>query len=496
MLLDEFLYKIGFEIDGDKLRQVTTMLNQIGNTAKEALKPLNDEIAAGFERNAAGLQKVDEFINKVRQKASELKQEVDAHAPAVEKTAKAVKKTDENIKKATVSSKSLKSQFEEFRNKFFLVGVVSSALSGLITNYLSKPLENINELAKQKNKLFDITASEINQAKEYQEGLKTTKNYLSSITTQVALKLLPAVNQNTRGFNNFLRANKNLVVEGLSNVGKWIIKLGQVFINSFRALNYLITKTIGWKNALLILGGVLLLLKRAMILAFIASPIGIVITAIGALMLLLDDLVTYLDGGESLFGEYWEPFIAWGKKALAWFETVKPTIAVIVGSIRDYFYGACMSTWSVFQMLVGLFTGDTDLMNEGWENLCNTMKFLFSDAINMIKNWLSELYDEYIAPIVDKINAVKDSIKNTWEDAKKGAGDAWDGFKSWFGFGDDAAKLAPATAVATQPNSYDNHATTTNNLYLTTNNEQIAQNFLNKNLGSNLGATQRNFTGR
>lgn len=492
MLLDEFLYKIGFEIDGDKLRQVTTMLNQIGNTAKEALKPLNDEIAAGFERNAAGLQKVDEFINKVRQKASELKQEVDAHAPAVEKTAKAVKKTDENIKKATVSSKSLKSQFEEFRNKFFLVGVVSSALSGLITNYLSKPLENINELAKQKNKLFDITASEINQAKEYQEGLKTTKNYLSSITTQVALKLLPAVNQNTRGFNNFLRANKNLVVEGLSNVGKWIIKLGQVFINSFRALNYLITKTIGWKNALLILGGVLLWLKRAMILAFIASPIGIVITAIGALMLLLDDLVTYLDGGESLFGDYWKPCIEWGKKAIALYKEIKPTIKEVWDFVVNFITESVNAIIALFEVLYGIFTGDWELIKKGFKDVGDAILKAFEKPFK----WIRKQYDEYIAPIVDKINAVKDSIKNTWEDAKKGAGDAWDGFKSWFGFGDDAAKLAPATAVATPPNSYDNHATTTNNLYLTTNNEQIAQNFLNKNLGSNLGAAQRNFTGR
>ena len=149
-----------------------------------------------------------------------------------------------------------------------LIGAAATAASGLIANYLTVPLQNIQELAKQKNKLFDITQAEIDQAKEYQDRLQNTKTAMQSITTQVALKLIPTVNQSLKGFNNFLRANKALVVEGLTNVFKWILKLGQVFTNTFRFLNKLITSTIGWKAALLILVGVLAVVKRAMIAAF------------------------------------------------------------------------------------------------------------------------------------------------------------------------------------------------------------------------------------
>ena len=110
-----------------------------------------------------------------------------------------------------------------------LIGAAAAAASGLIANYLTVPLQNIGELAKKKDRLFNITQAEIDQAKEYQDQLQKTKTAVQSIVTQTAIKLIPVVNQSLKGFNNFLKANKALVVEGLTNVFKWILKLGQVF---------------------------------------------------------------------------------------------------------------------------------------------------------------------------------------------------------------------------------------------------------------------------
>ena len=92
---------------------------------------------------------------------------------------------------------------------------------------------------------FDVDSGkikQIDQAKEYQDSLQESKTAMQSITTQVALKLIPVVNQSLKGFNNFLKANKALVVEGLTNVFKWVLKLGQVFTNTFRFLNKVISR--------------------------------------------------------------------------------------------------------------------------------------------------------------------------------------------------------------------------------------------------------------
>lgn len=179
---------------------------------------------------------------------------------------------------------------------------------------------------------------------------------MQSIVTQTAIKLIPVVNQSLKGFNNFLRANKALVVEGLTNVFKWILKLGQVFTNTFRFLNKVISSTIGWKTALLILVGVLAVVKRAMLAAFLTNPIGWVILLIGGLILLIDDLMTYLDGGESLLGDYWKPFIEWGKKAITVYKGIEPTIKQVFNGAVKVIMGFGQSVIGILTSIGALFT--------------------------------------------------------------------------------------------------------------------------------------------
>lgn len=332
VLLDEFLYKIGFDVDSGKIKQIEQGLKNISSLAKQTAQPISDAVKAGMERNAELIAKLEQAKNQGVEWCEEAKGQAEELTTSFHEVAEAEEKVGEKAKEAAKETKkltekkpaiNLKQELGNIRSKFMLIGAAATAASGLIANYLTVPLQNIQELAKQKDKLFDITQAEIDQAKEYQDRLQNTKIAMQSITTQVALKLIPVVNQSLKGFNNFLRANKALVVEGLTNVFKWILKLGQVFTNTFRFLNKVISSTIGWKAALLILVGVLTVVKRAMLAAFLTNPIGWVILLIGGLILLIDDLMTYLDGGESLFGDYWKPFIEWGKKAIVWFNSVK-----------------------------------------------------------------------------------------------------------------------------------------------------------------------------
>ena len=58
-----------------------------------------------------------------------------------------------------------------------------------------------------------------------------------------------------------------------------------------------------------------------MLLAFITNPVFWIIAAIGVLLILIDDFMTYLDGGESEFGEFWGAMLGWIDKAKkAWSE--------------------------------------------------------------------------------------------------------------------------------------------------------------------------------
>ncbi|MGG7074325.1 hypothetical protein U5B43_08755 [Campylobacter sp. 9BO] len=505
MLLDEFLYKIGFQIDSGKLEAIKATLVNLNNAAQGVGVGVSDALKASFARNAELLQGVDDAVQNAKQDMQEFKQKVDETAQALNKAeqeAKGVNKATDGIKKANLGLGEMKQGFERLRDKFFFVGLASGALSALITKYLSTPLQNIDKLITEKNRLFDITNAQIDQAKIYNEQTKTTGAYLTSITTQVALKLLPTINQNTKGFNNFLKANRHLVVDGLTNVFKWIVKIGQVFLNTFRALNAVISGTIGWKGALLVLIGVLAVLKRAMLATFIASPIGWVMAAIAGLILLFDDLMIYLDGGESLFGDFWKPFLEWCNKAKALFETFKPYIMAQLEAIKQIFSGVIDAIIGIFKMLWAVLTGDFDLLKERWSQLWRGAEQIFNGIINGVKNsfnalvsYVKNLYDKYIAPITDTVSNLGTSIKNGVSGL---VDDATSGIKSFFGFGDDSVKnpqLAPITGVTNSTSQKTYNAQATTNISINTNNPAIAQNTIANARAKTYDDVYRNFGG-
>ena len=91
--------------------------------------------------------------------------------------------------------------------------------------------------------------------------------------------------------------------------------------------------------------------------AFIASPWGILITALAALGLLLDDFVTWLDGGESAFGEFYESIFGSADEA-------KQSITELWKTIQPFFklLGYVTVLGAGLTMLSSLLTSITTLM--------------------------------------------------------------------------------------------------------------------------------------
>jgi similar to bacteriophage protein. putative transmembrane protein len=536
VLLDEFLYKIGFDVDSGKIKQIEQGLKNISSLAKQTAQPISDAVRAGMERNAELIAKLEQAKNQGVEWCEEAKGQAEELTTSFHEVAEAEEKVGEKAKEAAKETKkltekkpaiNLKQELSNIRSKFMLIGAVATAASGLIANYLTVPLQNIEELAKKKDRLFNITQAEIDQAKEYQDQLQKTKTAVQSIVTQTAIKLIPVVNQSLKGFNNFLRANKALVVEGLTNVFKWILKLGQVFTNTFRFLNKVISSTIGWKAALLILVGVLAVVKRAMLAAFLTNPIGWVILLIGGLILLIDDLMTYLDGGESLLGDYWKPFIEWGKKAIAWFKSVKPTIERVFNGAVKTIVGFGQAVIGILTSIGALFTlrlADLEEALRFWcdggekmiEGLCNIFGTSWSEVTEKVKKtifawiddikagfenlgkvimkpfelafkWIKDQYNKYIAPIVD-------TVKNF--DIGQTAKDMWEGTKNLFGFSNDTPKAALATQYVDNNRSVQyNGGTATTTININTNNPQMANQIINNRQKNDLAFTQANLRG-
>lgn len=219
------------------------------------------------------------------------------------------------------------------------VGAVIGFVSGKVLGFLDSAIAGAQNLSKEKGLLFDISEQELQQADEYQEAMKKTGLSIESIKTKIALNLVPQLTAITRKFNDWLGANKELIAAGLTKVIQWGGKFFQVIINTGRAIGKVIDNTIGWKGALALLAGAFLYLNRAMLM----NPITWVVAGIVGLMLLLDDLMVYLDGGESLFGDFWGACIGWIKSVMTWWNALSEewqTTIKLIGAMLAAAFGS------------------------------------------------------------------------------------------------------------------------------------------------------------
>lgn len=391
MEIEELLVKIG--VDTSDAGKISSLVTQLGSTAAIIATQANQINQSLSETTSGTVDGIQDAINQAEQAKTPISQ----------------------LKLLALGIAAV-------------VGMVTAKVLGFINDSIA----GAKELAQEKGLLFDISKKELAQADEYQEAMKKTGLSIESIKTKIALNLVPQLTKATQGFNDWLGANKELITEGLTQVIQWGAKIIQMVVNSIKAVSKLVESTVGWKGAILGIITILAILKKSMIMAFIANPITWVIAGIVGLMLLLDDLMVYLEGGDSLFGDFWGPAIEWVKSVIAWWnkfyaenkvifdaigEAFKKTfsaMAAIVGGVFGYLFNS-------LKFLVGLFTGDTEMMGEAWDGMVNSLMQIWDGLVEQLKNWFA-LWD-IMWTIAGNV------ASNIWEAIKSGAGKALDWMK-------------------------------------------------------------------
>ena len=179
-------------------------------------------------------------------------------------------------------------------------------------------------------------------------------------------------------------------------------------------------------------------------LALLWNPLTGLIIALGALILVLDDLITYARGGRSVFAEFWAKFgtpeevkqklIAFLEKCKKLLADYLPLIVKIVGALlglsaaRGVFYliekalggvGKALGVvgkalWILLRHPALLFLMFAAyFIYQRWDGMVEGMKALIADLISVWKksvDWLAN----YIAAVVDGWTALTDKCKSVY----------------------------------------------------------------------------------
>lgn len=198
--------------------------------------------------------------------------------------------------------------------------------------------------------------------------------------------------------------------------------------------------------------------------AFLASPWGISLAALTAIGLLIDDFVTWLEGGESAFGEFYESIFGDA-------ETAKKTLEELWQKIVPFaeFAGYVLGAVAALSILSSLITSITALMGVfGVTSLAALGPIALAiGAIIGVVLLLHAYWDELVQAFKDAFAWLTEKI--SWLGDKMSAlGDAIDFTPSWdfkdvakmAGFyGGDAALATPGMAGTTTNNSTTNNET-------------------------------------
>lgn len=194
----------------------------------------------------------------------------------------------------------------------------AGAIKGVMVGawaYLDSTIDRVEELQNAEDKSLRTTKEQVDMAKKYRENMDKMGKTIESVKMKVALAFLPTMYELSKQYATLIDSNKDLIANGISKFLAIVGKAAQVITNFIKFIKLAIESTIGWKGALIAIGVAFAYVNRAMLLAFATNPIAWVMVAIAGLLLLIDDFMVYLKGGESEFGKYWGVLIAWVDKA-------------------------------------------------------------------------------------------------------------------------------------------------------------------------------------
>ena len=233
-------------------------------------------------------------------------------ADSLENVSQEAQNTERSMLGAYEATDNFVSAIEGFMGVLgFFTGVLGGAWA-----FFHSTIADIETLIEEEKLLTKVTKDQVDQAKKYNDSVEQLGKRYQSLKVELAFGFLPTMQRMIDAVDGFLESNKDLIVDGIGALLDIMTKTIQLFVNFIRFIDKIVEATVGWKVALGILAAAFVWLKRSMLLAFITNPIFWVIAAIGVLLLLIDDFMTYLDGGESQFGDFWGKMLKWINTAL------------------------------------------------------------------------------------------------------------------------------------------------------------------------------------
>jgi hypothetical protein len=360
MKIGEFFAELGFNVKDGELKKFNT---GIGSFLKKTILLQGAVLASGVA--------MSRMTNNVAQGVAQLEkfaQNTGLAIDQLEKWQEAGQKIDITLNKENITSSiaSLQRNLDEIKfgrgdiGAFQILGIeignkdafqvledIRDRIQGLNRTEVRNLVEKMGldasfvQLLKTSRGEFERLAEQTRLSSSQRGGLlqfgrqvKTLELNLTALKNQIASALAPSLSKFYSALNKFIKDNSKNIIQGfkviadvISFVSKAIYNAVRQVVSIFKTTLNIFQDLLGMKAGLIVFGAVLA--RMFLPLKAIFTPVKIFFAS---LILLLDDIMTWKEGGDSLFGDLYD----WILKLV---DKMKPLYDWIIKIKKEWFGG-------------------------------------------------------------------------------------------------------------------------------------------------------------
>ena len=387
----------------DNLKELAKSFEDAAKAAKKFIgAAVAGLIGKGFSDAYSTIKQINEGLGTTKNAVDETVESVkDAEKATKEagKTAeKTTKETDEAAKKAVTMSYEAQ---RAYNTALYVMGKTADEI---------RENKNLQAVFKELRALgMELALPAAAQGQKAIENIETGLMKLKTVATyamqwiyyrtqEVAAGPLAKVNDTINSITDWFKSNMQTIASSVATAIGYVVRV-------FNAVVYVVGRVLkaisDLPPAIQMVGAAVLTVYAA-----IRSKMVLVSLIIGGILLLIEDLVTYMEGGDSLFGGFWGPMLEWAGK-------VKPVIEGIISALNNVITKigeAWTQSSSLTDFVKHLALGEDYTPDASWETVGGKIWETILKGFEAGENWLFGL----LFP-----NGVPDNIGGDWAKVAK-----------------------------------------------------------------------------
>lgn len=431
----EFFASVGFQADERSLKSALTKVAAFGASVSV--------LAGGVFASLVGIAKAEADIAAQADKLGTSSERLEELRYVAEQTGSSADKLTSALESIASKNPRIKDTAAAFdlvsdrmRGMSELQRKLYAQRLGIDPTLIPMMTDDVAGLREEFRAMYAVAGTDAKAAAEESKGflneLAKLKTLSGMLAKAVGLAFIGKIRRDIENLRRVIMENFGKIQRILQIVIGFVMRVaGAIGAFVYRIIKWA-GQLVGWFDSLddgqkkLVIGvGLLIAAWKMLNLAFLTTPLGMLITGLAGIVALIDDYLTFMEGGESYFD--WSPWADTIKTCVDWLQRAAGAIGTFITEHQDLL----MSVAKGIGVFMGI-RGAIGMIIAGIGGMKKAFS-VFTAALSANPFMLLLAVAVTVATlIIDNWDAVKAFFVDAWATIKETFGNAWDAISAKF----------------------------------------------------------------